>query len=374
MVCSPSFWFTTEKERSLAHPRAGRRPEPIIRRLAVASLFLGLALAACGTDSSGEPGSTSTETTDASSAETTTSGAPTTDAPTTSEGRIVFQRVDDPASEETVIYTVSLDGSDLEELAAGQFGRWSPDGTEISIFCCDDGMAAHIVDVDTGDIRGLEPPDPALETFCGGSWSPDGERLTCEGFGVDDPGANGIYSILATDGGGLTRITTNPSGSYDTPGDYSPDGERLVFMRFEGDRLPTGYFVTNVDGSGQRQIDTGDLILDDSGFAGSWSPDGNNILFVARTGEDRHKAIWIVDADGGTPEQLPIDPVCGGPFSDPGEFGCYSPDWSPDGQRIVFTRSDSSIESIYVVNADGSGVVQVTDGEDDSPHWGTPPA
>jgi hypothetical protein len=118
-------------------------------------------LAACGGggDSSGEPGSTSTETTDASSAETTTSGAP--NAPTTSEGRIVFQRLDDPASEETIIYTVSLDGSDVEELAAGQFGRWSPDGTEISIFCCDDGMTAHIVDVDTGDIRGLEPPDPA---------------------------------------------------------------------------------------------------------------------------------------------------------------------------------------------------------------------
>ena len=338
----------------------------------MAHLFLGLVLAACSGDSDSEAGSTSTEITDTSSAEATTSGAPTTDAPSASEGRIVFQRVVDPASEEPVIFTVNVDGSGIEEVAAGQAGRWSPDGAEISIFCCDDGMTAHFVDVHTGEIRGLEPPDPALETFCGGSWSPDGERLTCEGYGVDDPGANGIYSILAADGGGLTRITTNPFGSYDTPGQYSPDGERLVFIRFEGDRLPAGYFVTNIDGSGLRQIDTGDLILDDSGFAGSWSPDGTKILFVARTSGKLHKAIWIVDADGGTPEQLPIDPVCGGPVSE-GEFGCYSPDWSPDGEKIVFTRNDGSGESIYIVEADGTGVVQVTDGEDDSPHWGTPP-
>ena len=356
----------------MAYRKANWRDEPTNRRMALGGLCLGLALTACGGDSSDEAGSTTTEVTDASSAETTTSGPANTEAPSTPEGRIVFQRVDDPAAEETVIYTVNVDGSDVQEVAAGQFGRWSPDGTEISIFCCGDGMTAHIVDVETGEIRGLEQPDPAIETYCGGSWSPDGERLTCQGYGVEDASANGIYTILAADGGGLTRITTNPFGSYDTAGEYSPDGERLVFVRFEGERLPEGYYVTNIDDSGLRQIETGDLILDDSGFAGSWSPDGSNILFVARTSRELHKAIWIVDADGGTPEQLPIDPVCGGPVSE-GEFGCYSPDWSPDGEKIVFARHDGSTESIYMVNADGSGVVQVTDGVDDSPHWGTPP-
>ena len=53
-------------------------------------------------------------------------------------------------------------------------------------------------------------------------------------------------------------------------------------------------------------------------------------------------------------------------------YGCYSPSWSPDGEQIVFTRSDPSTESIYIVNTDGSGLVQVTDGEDDTPIWGTP--
>ena len=39
------------------------------------------------------------------------------------------------------------------------------------------------------------------------------------------PGGNGIYSIRASDGAGLTRITSNPVGT-DIAGDYSPDGTR----------------------------------------------------------------------------------------------------------------------------------------------------
>jgi hypothetical protein len=34
--------------------------------------------------------------------------------------------------------------------------------------------------------------------------------------------------------------------------------------------------------------------------------------------------------------------------------------------------SASSTENIYIVNTDGSGLVQVTDGEDDTPTWGAP--
>jgi hypothetical protein len=73
--------------------------------------------------------------------------------------------------------------------------RWSPDGTEIAIFCCDDGQSVHILDAETGEPRTLPQPDPGLEAFCGGPWSPDGQRLTCESFGTKDPGRNGIYSI-----------------------------------------------------------------------------------------------------------------------------------------------------------------------------------
>jgi Tol biopolymer transport system component len=261
--------------------------------------------------------------------------------------------------------------------------RWSPDGTEIAILCCDDGMPAHLLDAETGALRALPPQDRELETYCGGPWSPDGKRLTCLGLGAEDPERNGIYSIRASDGGDLTRITSVPGG-FDLPGDFSPNGGQLVFVR-SNRQGPLGLFVTNIDGTGLKKLTPKGLILDDSGSNGRWSPDGRQILFVARTSEENHKAIWVVDADGGTPpSQLPITPACGGPWSGDNQFGCYSPDWSPDGTQIVFARNDGTPaagaaedaigESIYIVNADGSGLTQVTDGEDDQPDWATVPA
>ena len=149
------------------------------------------------------------------------------------------------------------------------------------------------------------------------------------------------------------------------------------------DDVATGLFVVDIadDGAGQgeaQQLTPEGMVLDDSGHAGRWSPDGEEILFVARETEDHHKAIWVVNvgADGGAPTQLPITTGCGGPLGEADKYGCYSPDWSPDGDKIVFTRSepDGSNESIWIVNADGSGLVQITNGADDGPAWGTPPS
>ncbi len=292
-------------------------------------------------------------------------------------GRIVFQR-ENPARGFAEIYTANPDGTGVEELFAQESMApgWSPDGTEIALFCCDDGQAAHIIDAETGELRTLPPQDPGLETYCKGPWTPNGKRLTCETFGAKDRDRNGIYTIRASDGGGLKQITSIHGGT-DIPGDYSPDGKQLVFVRFINANIeendPLGIFVTNVEGTGLRRVTPKGMIIDDTGYAGSWSPDGDKILLVARTAEENHKAIYVVDARGGSPEQLPITPACGGPSSEAGQYGCYSPSWSPDGKKIVFTRSDGTIESIYAVNADGSGLAQVTDGEDDAPDWGPTP-
>jgi hypothetical protein len=96
------------------------------------------------------------------------------------------------------------------------FGRganlphWSPDGRGISIFCCDDGMAAHIVDARTRSFRELPPADAQPETHCG-PWSADGRRLACESFGVTEAGRTGIYSIRAGDAQGLSESRQSPT-------------------------------------------------------------------------------------------------------------------------------------------------------------------
>ena len=70
------------------------------------------------------------------------------------------------------------------------------------------------------------------------------------------------------------------------------------------------------------------------------------ILFVGRASEEAHKEIWIVEADGSSPHRFEMTPACGGSFSDESSAGCYSPEWSPDGSMIVFTRSSSDGEAL----------------------------
>lgn len=296
-------------------------------------------------------------------------GGGSKEAGRSSDGSIVFSQ-SDPSLGETGTYTINPDGSDMQHLLSrgSESPHWSPDGSEVAIFCCDNGMAAHLIDPNTGSFRELAPPDAQLETHCGFGWSPDGRRLACESFGVNDSNRNGIYSIRVSDGGGLAQITSNPGGD-DIPGDYSPDGERLVFVRLRQTE-PVGIFTIRIDGRDLRQISPTTVIVDE--FGGRWSPDGKQILFVART-DDRHKsAIWLVNADGSGAHSLRIMPACGGATADRASFGCSYPDWSPNGTRIVFARVDANQvnENIYVVDSDGTDLQQVTKIGGSEPDWG----
>lgn len=294
-------------------------------------------------------------------------------------GRIAYVRYDH-AEGDTLTFTINPDGSHPQQLfldGPSGFPRWSPDGSQVSIgTACTDGTetcAATIVDPDTGAFRQFKWPDPTLETACG-PWSSDGKRLACESFGVTRSSRNGIYTIRSSDGRGLTRITSNPGGD-DLPGDFSPDGKRIVFARVDEDG-PVGLFVVKLDGTGLRQITPPGFITDDEPFGGSWSPTGNKILLTARTDADHRSAIWVVNADGSGLHQLPIAPACGGAFSDPKSVSCFQPGWSPDGTQIVFTRvsANGTQENVYTVNADGSGLTRVTtSGGASQPDWGTHP-
>jgi hypothetical protein len=103
-------------------------------------------------------------------------------------------------------------------------------------------------------------------------------------------------------------------------------------------------------------------------------------------GEDMRNSLWVVHADGSGLHEIRVqgEPACGGPIAAPTSRGCIHPRWSPDGKKIIFgsvtatadggTENDGETENIYAVNADGTGLTQVTPGvEDETPDWGTHP-
>lgn len=274
---------------------------------------------------------------------------PATAKPTGTNGLISFTRFD-PALHQDVIYTVNPDGSHEQPLMAGaESGQWSPDGTRLTIVtdCCGE----TILNPDTGSSTQLPTfyPDPGLFLPCG-VWSPDAAHLACEGFG-DDSTLDGVYTISSLDGSGVNRVTAGADD--DCPGDYSPNGKRIVFLRASFEDGAQGLYTVKTDGTDLRQLTPAGMNLNFN--CGSWSPQGNEILFSAHAQPGARSSIFAVHVDGSGLRQIPIA-GCGG------SVGCFEPVWSPDGTKIAFTRfvPETGQADIYTVDADGTGLYQVT--------------
>jgi Tol biopolymer transport system component len=306
------------------------------------------------------------------------SAAPAGAKPPGANGQIVFVRFD-PLLDNLLLFTVNPDGSHEHQVLTAGCPRWSPDGTQIAAACVA-GLAprssAAIINPDDGSYRVLPRPDPdRLETHCP-VWSPDAARLACEGYGETDPSLNGLYTIRSSDGAGLTRLTSNPGGA-DIPGDYAPNGKRLVFGRadYPTDPAGVGLYVVKLGDNRLRQITPAGTLVGDVG-GGDWSSQGNEIVFSQHVTPDARSSLWVVHSDGSGLHEIHVQgqPGCGGPVSDPTARGCYDPHWSPDGTKLVFTIFTAEAgNNIYTVNADGTDLTEVTHGGGESADWGTHP-
>ena len=292
--------------------------------------------------------------------------------PRGTNGKILINRADNLTTGKEQTFTVDPDGTDFTLLVNNsEAGQWSYDGSRITVGT--DALGQAIFDFDAGLLTSLNlaVQYPDLFLPCG-VWSPDDKRLACEGFGIADPSLNGIYTVRASDGGDLQRVTSDPGGD-DCPSDYSPYGNRIVFTRANDTTF--ALYTIRPDGTGLRQISPDGLNFNFCN--GSWSPQGNEILLSAHQPNfDYHSSIWVLHANGTGLRRIPV-PGCGGLNADQNGVGCPSPSWSPDGKKIVFSRQvGTQPHEIYTVNADGTGLFNVTNTSDISEFsadWGIHP-
>lgn len=136
---------------------------------------------------------------------------------------------------------------------------------------------------------------------------------------------------------------------------WSPDG-KIVFWKL--DSVPKDIWVMNADGSGAVRLTNGG----GENLEADFSPDGSRIVFRRNTGDGGD--LWVMNADGTAASLLYA-----------GDRQDSDARWSPDGTRIAFVRivlspTLGTTSEIFVINADGSNLVQVThDGENWSPTW-----
>lgn len=166
--------------------------------------------------------------------------------------------------------------------------------------------------------------------------SPNGKRIA---FVSDADGDFDIYiasyDYVTETIGAPVKLTHN---GYD---DYWPvwshDGARLAFHAIRSDNR-ADIFVMRADGSGLANLTNYDGV----DLYPTWSPDGSKIAFSSgRSGGFR---IHVMNADGSGVRQLSNLP--------------YStrPAWSPDGRRIAYTAdfTNNGWLDVVLMNADGS--------------------
>ncbi len=187
------------------------------------------------------------------------------------------------------------------------------------------------------------------------AWSPDGSRIA---YVRRMNNANHEIYVMNADGSGATRLTNRPDSVESEP-NWSPDGQRIAFISNERPTANTlvGRFhvwVMNADGSDQTLLTD----IGGSNTSPDWSPDGQRLIFDST--RDGNHEIYMMDANGGHLVNLTQHPAKD-----------YSPTWSPDGTRIAFVSDRHGDEEIYVMGADGSNPTRLTDnpGFDKAPAW-----
>ena len=168
---------------------------------------------------------------------------------------------------------------------------------------------------------------------------------------------NGHLYVMNHDGSGLRQLTNDPGQDHEPA--WSPDGNRIAFTRYRGDR---GYmmwgeaaiYVVNADGSGLVRL----TAVRDSIYEAdpTWSPDGTRIAFFSHRDSDQGLTteIEVMNADGTNPVRLTNRKTL-----------THHPSWSPDGTRIAFQGWNAGVSawSIYLMQTDGANPVAIVSGE-----------
>jgi Tol biopolymer transport system component len=163
-------------------------------------------------------------------------------------------------------------------------------------------------------------------------------------------GREQIY-VMSSDGSSLRRITSNRACARDPA--WAEGGARIVFLVCTG---PASLMSIRADGTDLRPVESNPP-FDDSDYQPAVSPNGKRLVFTRTVSDTNQTELWIADADGGHPRRLIRDAA--------------QAVWSSDGKRLAFVhgphlRGDREGygfvggPKVSVMNADGSGVRHLT--------------
>jgi Tol biopolymer transport system component/DNA-binding winged helix-turn-helix (wHTH) protein len=265
--------------------------------------------------------------------------------------------------------------------------EWSPDSRYLAFSRY--GYQQHsvyLVSTLGGEERKLYSGAPAAAPL---DWSPDGKLIAFSAANLQ----SGSYSVLtlAVETLETHRLTEPPAGYQDWDPVFSPDGSQMAFIRTNGKLTAAEVYLMSANGGRIRRLTFDDVWIPSRP---AWMPSGQSILFSStRRGLP---TLWRIPVSGGSPVQVsqagvkafhPTVSLHGDRLAfdqelsnsslwrlDLAYFGKAdfrrqvtaskgrntSAELSPDGLKIVFVSDRSGSDEIYVCNADGSNLLQLT--------------
>jgi Tol biopolymer transport system component len=134
---------------------------------------------------------------------------------------------------------------------------------------------------------------------------------------------------------------------HDKVGSWSPDGK---FLAFESSRTDPNYYQIYLYNGGQQTTIPLTKSAECSNFAPDWSPNGEMIVFYSYC-KNEQRDIYVMNRDGSGRKKLTTS-------SGEDEF----PAFSPNGNSITFTSTRNGRYQILLMNTDGSNQRVITDG------------
>jgi Tol biopolymer transport system component len=252
----------------------------------------------------------------------------------------------------------------------GPAGTWQVDASRATgrlVFTCTSaGLAICVADADGTNVRVLTDTDRADEDEP--AWSPDGAQIA---FRRRPQGASpGIFNptdiwIMNADGTNQRNLTADTRSQHNPT--WSPrlaDGSyRIAFVQDSTVRSfhTASLYTMRPDGSDRQVLTSPGEQLDEEP---TWSPDGRRVVFT-RTSPTAGGDLWVVDLTTGIER----------PFLAQELFGAQRhPAWSPDGRHLAFTSvhepsDDQGFRAqLYTVRADGTFLKRRTSGAGEKEH------
>jgi TolB protein len=294
-------------------------------------------------------------------------------------GQLVFRRYLDAARTTGALFVSNPDGSRVRQLThpgqgvIDQEADWAPNGKRIAFerrFPCPAGGPKNGLD-DKCDVvytvgrdgKGLKPLVPCdFAEHCHvvdtPAWSPDGSKIAYA-YGVSAPSYTGSFNfeqaiwIIDASGSRAQQVTQlTPGTSWDSGPQWSPDGQKLVFVRADLQKQTDAVFTVAVDGSDLAQVTPWEL---NAGDGPDWSPDGKWLVFRAQP-SDSSSNLYKSHPDGSGLVNMTKQPAEG--------LHYLSSSFSPDGKMIVSARTPGAgpdgAADIILLRADGSHARAVT--------------